>query len=1172
MATTGTTVSILGAVRVLTPDRTIELPSATQRRLVAALAVHAPSSVRLEWLCWTMGITAGALRTTVARVRKAVGDQLVTTTATGYRLDASVDAAMACVELEGAAGDPAAIRRALQRWAGPALDEFRGEQWAHGEALRLDEVFASGIESLADALIQRRQADDAIAVLEGHIHAHAFRDRPRGLLLRALAAAGRTTEALRSYQAYRAFLADQVGTDVSDDLRRVERRIAAGWDGVEPGHGEGPGSAPVRRHDVTRGVPFVAVPELVGRRRELAALVEAAVETEQGRARLVLVEGEAGIGKSSLAAALVHAHCGPLRWRVYSDRCDEFTGEPFQPVRGLLGQLVDDLPAEALAAHTALCGGDLAWLLPQLGARVPTPERVVGHDDATARHLLFQAATDVVRRSASTGPVLLIFDDVHWAEPAGLQLLVHLVRNLADVPVMFVVNYRGTDEAAGGHLRAAIADLIRLGASRVRLAGLDEEELTQLVRSRVAETDGRDVAGVAATLVSETAGNPLFAEHLLQHWSESAQMAFTPLAVTVTAAESAGVPASIRDVVWRRVAVLGPQGHSVLSAASVVGVEFEESVVRAMTRLDADELDRLLDAAARAGLIATAAGAPGTSRFTHALVAHSLEAELGDRARARLHAAAFDALVADQPARGATTTDRHPGRLAHHAERAGRIAEACQWSTTAGEDAMSHLAADDAVGWFRRALEHTTVLGRPEAERAAAVVRLGEAEYRAGHPTGLTTLQEGALLAERCGADEVLLRAALAIDPGSILRLGTFAPQQLAIAEAAIARVGETDLAVRARVEALLAHSLLHTDQAPRRTAAAMAALELARACGNPGVVARVAPDVLIALWEPGTADERSAVAAEAVAVVETLGDPSLAAAVYYAAHTVAVCAADADAARRSWQRLRALVDEIDEPRARWTATVIEAFTATMECRFREAEALIAAVLDIGTRIGEPEAWRVFVAQSFVLGTFEGRHAELLPLVQHALDTESSADLSIRAAHAIVSAEVGQLGPPRALLDEVMARGLDAIPRDLFRSTTLLGYAIIALELEDVAAAEALLGDVLACASEVSFNGATSQGPISAYVGKLLSLIGRHDEAEQQLLHALAVAESFGWEYHRASTLLALAQNRGRAAGALDETAREWLTTSEELCAAHGLASWARRAESLRRSHPATSS
>ena len=364
---------ILGPVQIVAPDRVVDVPSASQRRLLAALAVHGPQPVRGEWLCWVLGVSSGALRQIVARLRRTVGAEGLLTTATGYRLGMGVDAVLACDELRLADGDPVVIRHALDRWVGPALDEFRDEGWAQGEAARLGEVRATAVEDLADALLRGDRSAEAIALLEPHIVGNEFRDRPRELLMRALAAAGRQTEALRSYQAYRSFLVEQAGTEPSDQLRQVEQSIAAGWDGSEPNGPEATRS--LRRDRSAAGVPAPLVPAkpIVGRRRELAALVDAAMDAEQNGPRVVLVSGEAGIGKTSLVAAFVAAHTGRPGWSVFYDRCTEFVFEPFQPFRGLLGQIVDAVSEDAIAAHAARCGGDLVRLVPQLRSRVPEP-------------------------------------------------------------------------------------------------------------------------------------------------------------------------------------------------------------------------------------------------------------------------------------------------------------------------------------------------------------------------------------------------------------------------------------------------------------------------------------------------------------------------------------------------------------------------------------------------------------------------------------------------------------------------------------------------------------------------------------------------------------------------------------------------------------------------------
>jgi DNA-binding SARP family transcriptional activator len=1158
----GAVVRVLGAIHVTRGGATVELPSASQRRLLAVLAVHAPQPVRMERLCDLLEVGAGALRTTVGRVRRLVGDDVVVTSATGYRLGVPLDAELAAAALAEAGDDPGAIALALGWWAGRSLEEFAGEAWAVGEAHRLDELHAHGVEDLVDALVAAGRPDEAIAAVRPHLAEHPYRDRPRALLLRAHAAAGRRTEALREYQAYRSFLLDTVGTEPSAELRDVERRIAAGWDG--DGHRGHPAEAPVvpapRADDVVLPPTLAAATTPVGRERELATMAHAFASPG---ARAVIVSGEAGIGKTTLIAAFAQQHALPGGRRVHYERCDEFVREPYQPLRGLLAQLIHVVPTTVLAEHEAVWGGEVFRLLPHSRAGGSTTTRDVVGDQSTARFVLFEAVADLVRRAADVAPMVLVLDDLHWADQTALHLLRHLVRTLVGNPVLFVLSYRDSVDESAAELRAAAADVVRSGAIRLDLSGLGVDGLGALVRQRTVVPEGSDVGSVARALASETAGNPLFAEHLLDHWAANASLAIDGAVVTFAPGVGAEVPSTLRDLVWLRVRALGSAAEPVLAAAAVLGVEFEERVLVATTGLPASDVADVLDRSAAAGVLADGTAASGLSRFSHALVARALETGLGARRRAQLHDRAFAALSADRVAAVGAGVERRSSRLARHAAEAGRRADALHWATAAGDEAFAALAPDDAVQWYRRALEH---VGPDDAARADLLVRLGEALYHAGDPAAFDTLEQGATLARRCGADEVVVRAALALDRGAIVRFGAFAVRQLDIVEAAVVGVAGADDATRARVLAMLAQALVFTDQVDRRAEVAATALALARGCHDPTLLARVAPDLLSALWTPGNAALRSAVAEEALDAVAAMGatDPDLAGAVYKAAHTAAVCAADATQARRCLAGLRSLAEHIREPHLRWTVTSLDGFVAMMEARFDDAQRCIDAAFELGGQIGEPDAWSVFAGQSFALGTFAGRHAELFPLVQHVIDTQESVELPFRIAHALLSVEVGRLEASRALLRDAMDRGMAAIPGDLIRSTSLLGYAILALELDDAEAVAALLPEIEPMVDEVSFNGVTSQGPVAAYVGKLESFLGRHDAAEQHLLAAMAIAESFGWRYHVATTALALAQNRCRAAGGLDADAERWLTTAEELCETHGIASWRTRAAAFR--------
>src|SRR5271163_4179431 len=173
-------VRVLGPIQVVTTSGlALDLPSASQRRLLARLAVDAPRALRVDLLCDVLAVSPGAL------------------------------------------------------WTGPAFEEFAAEDWAEPEVARLAELHASAIEDHAVELIVARRWAEAIAELKAHVSVHPLRDRPWGLLVQALGGAGRQADALAAYGEYRAYLAEWVGTEPSAGVRDIQRRIAAGWDGIE---------------------------------------------------------------------------------------------------------------------------------------------------------------------------------------------------------------------------------------------------------------------------------------------------------------------------------------------------------------------------------------------------------------------------------------------------------------------------------------------------------------------------------------------------------------------------------------------------------------------------------------------------------------------------------------------------------------------------------------------------------------------------------------------------------------------------------------------------------------------------------------------------------------------------------------------------------------------------
>ena len=1176
-------VRLLGPIQVVLADgATVDLPSVSQRRLLAILGLSVGRPLRPDLLSEYLGVTNGGLRTAVARLRSQIGADNLQTHSAGYLVTCRVDAKEFTRLLDdrsGRANRLAGLDEALALWAGDALDEFRHESWAVAESARLEELRCIAIEERSELLIAGPRGAEAVVALYAHVSKYPLRDRPRGLLLAALASEGRQADALRAFQEYRSFLAEEVGTEPSAFVVAMERRIANGWVGDATIVGDQDRTArptePTLRGNRSPLTPLDGAlthqSTMIGRTRQLAALNADLVNARAGTLRTIVLSGEAGIGKTTLLGAFaqaVHRDGGTVLY----GRCDKGAAVPFQPFRDIVGQLVDAAPIALLHAHCQRCDGVLRRLAPQLEKRNAawrTPEATLPTDDGTERHQLFEAVADLIRRVAllvhedTALPLVLILDDVHWAEPTALLLLRHCVRYLVDAPVLIAVSLRDSGEHASDELRATLAVVARSKSRRIPLLGFDDGELTDLAVSVTTGALGTPSFDLIEHLRNETAGNPLYAAHLIRHLVDAgkivrrdgtAEFSVRPQDLV----DASEIPPSLRDIVWSRVRALGVQASDVLCAASVLGAGFSEDLLVGLLDISDADVASILDASIAAGLLVEMGSAARTLRFTHALVWHALSLEVRGARRRRLHERAAQVLEKSADVLPQSSVVE----LAKHWASAGRWTEALRWSTAAGDYAFDHLAPSEAAHWYEVALQHALSVGRSEAEITARTLRLGEAQHRAGDRRSHRTLMEAATMAQRSGDADVLVRAALADDRESVL-VGSADRERLGIVEAALAACDPTDDRTYARLLARLARELIHTSQSELRERTVAQALELADRSSDPTLIAEIVPPLLHALWAPGTLHMRRSLAARATAVADATIDPFLQFRSHMAAYMVAIESADPVAADRSKARLVSLADRVDESRFRWMTSIVNTFEATMGANLDDAESHAARSFAISTELGDSEAFVIYAGQIFVTYTFAGRHTELFPLVERAMKDRPKL-LGFRLAYAIICVVVGRGDEAQQILDEGSVDGFSSLPDDFLWKTSVIGYAILAIELGDVRAAAQLYSILEPYGCEVSYNGATSQGYIGAYLGKLASLLGRHDVADAHLLEALSVATAFGWEYHRATTLVALALCRFRRLGTLDSDADGWLREASAICAQHNLKSVAAQIELLR--------
>ena len=252
-------------------------------------------------------------------------------------------------------------------------------------------------------------------------------------------------------------------------------------------------------------------------------------------------------------------------------------------------------------------------------------------------------------------PLLLILDDLHWADAPSLSLLRHVVTAGSPIRALVLVTFRDSDLARDHPLTALLADLHReQGVERVKLRGLEPQDVLALIEALAGHELDEQGRALAAEIMRETDGNPFFAVELLRHLTESGAIVHEDGGRwhVVGKAAKLGLPQSVREVVGRRVDRLGTSARTALSAAAVIGRDFEIDLLLAVLGLTETDLLDLLEEAVSASILTESSERAGRFTFTHALIEHALYEDLGHTRRARLHrqvAEALEQLCGDEP-------------------------------------------------------------------------------------------------------------------------------------------------------------------------------------------------------------------------------------------------------------------------------------------------------------------------------------------------------------------------------------------------------------------------------------------------------------------------------------------------------------------------------------------
>jgi tetratricopeptide (TPR) repeat protein len=776
----------------------------------------------------------------------------------------------------------------------------------------------------------------------------------------------------------------------------------------------------------------------VGRVAERARLTELWEEACEGSLRLALISGEAGVGKTRLSTHLALLAHG-LGATVLYGRCDEDLGVPYQPWVQALGHFVKEAPRPILDAHVERHGGDLARLIPALGDRVPELASPRQSDPETERYLLYAAAAGLLEGAGEQEPLLLILDDLQWADGPTLSLLRHVVTSGASMRVMVVGTYRDSDLSRDHPLTSLLADLHReQGGERLKLTGLQAEDVVALMESAAGHEMDEDGRALAREIARETAGNPFFAGELLRHLTESGVIVEQDGGRWHLVGDVAelGLPQSVREVVGRRVERLGSDARTALSAAAVIGRDFEIDLLVAVVEFGEARLLDLLEEAVAASLLQEIGERAGRFTFSHALVEHTLYEDLGRTRRARLHhriAEALEEQCGDEPG-------ERLGELAAHwaaAVVSTDTAKALHYARLAAERALAQLAPDEAARWYRQALElHARASSTDRSERCELLIGLGEAQRQTGSPEFRQTLLDAAEIAQELGDTERLCRAVLANSRGWVSQVGAVDSERVQALDAAAEALPDDDPR-RAQVLALLACELHHAGEPARCRRLAAEAIEIARAADDPAALAHTLANACWAIDVPDTLQERQRLIDELVELAQRLDDPWLDFLAAGGRMLVGLEAGDRSHFESGLATVRALEASVPQPYIAFVRRLFESSWAVVQGDLQASEQWAIEAYETGTASGQPDAVMTFGAQVAVVRSWQGRYGELVEqIVQIAGEQDGLPGLRAGAALALI--ESGREDEARELL---LAEDFQSVPWDQAWSVAMFSWA-----------------------------------------------------------------------------------------------------------------------------------
>jgi tetratricopeptide (TPR) repeat protein len=887
---------------------------------------------------------------------------------------------------------------------------------------------------------------------------------------------------------------------------------------------------------------------LVGRDREKLELLAALDEVLGGRGRLLILEGEPGIGKTRLADE-VGSIATDRGCTVCWGRCLEDGGAPaFWPWTQVLRACAQsDSSPDGIEDST----GYLARLLPEIfssaGSKAAEPHTgVLSATSATGadepeieRFGFFDAVATFLKSAAASRPMVIILDDLHAADEESILLLGFLVRDIRQTRMMIVATYRDSDIQRRPRVAQLLGSLSREGEALI-LRGLSLSDVAQFVELQAGI---RPDEKMAEQLYNATEGNPFFLTEVVRLLTAQGQFSGES-----GRRDGIKIPNSVRATILRRVAQLSRTAQEVVQVASIVGREFDWALLRSICDMEDAQLLSALDELVSLRVV-TEATAPLRYRFSHALIMESVQDSVARTHRQDIHLRIAHEL--ERLCEGESTL----AQIAHHYLQAlpiGDAGKAGEFTMRAADWAMRSLAYEEAVRLYRTALD-TLDFQRSgqEQRRVDLLLKLGEAECRAHYYDRFrqTFLSAAEISRVRDDAQtfgrSVLGYGMLGSDPGRTDQ------QLVALIHEALARIGETQPTLKATLLARLAEEIRWTAPAPDTRQIIDESVSIARRYADPQTLVDALYIKFLTIRNPATAEERLALSTEMVSLGERHKLFDSAFNLRYHRGSVLLELGDIAEVDREILELNRLDEALRRQHLGFTE-VISSMRSLMEGQVEDAERLAAQALEIGRRRPNTIADQIFVVQSVLIKRESGLLGEVVPRLERVV-SQHPENLPMRSLLGFCYAETDKRSLAKAEFENLAADNFSRLTLDfrwfismafLCETCSYLADQSRALTLYDL-----LTPYSLRSASIGLFGYA---GDVSYYLAILAAVLERFEDAEAHFNAAIEFETrtiARGWaarvRYRYAALLFSLHDDRqyGKAL----EMIRDALSVAEAL-------------------------